>query len=101
MRKYNKYEGQKKNFSKAPKNSCFEGRDGFMQKKENLVHEVLQNGKSIHSSAKKIGIKYSTAKAIVKRFKQSGTLAASKNEQRLSRQDHQDRESHADLPIDG
>ena len=34
--------------------------------------------KSIHSVAKKIGIKYSTAKAIVKRYKETGTLLSGK-----------------------
>ena len=48
----------------------------LMQKKEKLVNEVLHKDKSVHKASKKLGIKYSTAKAIVKRFKETGLLSA-------------------------
>lgn len=47
-----------------------------MQKKEKLVNEVIHKDKSVHKASKKLGIKYSTAKAIVKRFKETGLLSA-------------------------
>ena len=39
-----------------------------------LINEVIEKGKSVNSSAKKFGIKCSTAKIIVRRFKETGTI---------------------------
>jgi transposase len=39
-----------------------------------LIDEVMRRNQSINSSAKKIGIKYSTAKLIIKRFRETGTI---------------------------
>ena len=48
----------------------------FIKKKEKLINQVVHKDKSVHRAAKTLGIKYSTAKAIVKRFKDTGVLSA-------------------------
>ena len=46
------------------------------QKKEKLVTEVISKKKSVHKVSKTLNIKYSTAKAIVKRYRETGLLSA-------------------------
>ena len=46
------------------------------QKRQKLVKLVLEDGWSINKARKKLGIKPSTAKLIVKKFKSTGTYSA-------------------------
>ena len=54
----------------------FNVRPIYLQKKEKLVNLVIDKKKSVHKASKILGIKYSTAKAIVKRYKETGVLSA-------------------------
>lgn len=53
---------------------CLEVRSHFTQTRMKLVEAVLSGKTSITKAAKKIGIKLSTAKLIVKKYRQDGTF---------------------------
>jgi transposase len=44
------------------------------------VHDVLEDDRSLSKTANKLGIKLSTAKAIVKRYKEEGSFFETKRE---------------------
>ncbi len=60
------------------KNTCYQNfsqsKRPSMQKQGDLIRFVINEGKSILKAAKKLKIKYSRAKRIVKHFKETGTI---------------------------
>jgi len=54
----------------------------IIQNRKLLVELVVQNERSLTKTAKKIGIKLSTAKLILRRFKQTGTYYQTEKQKR-------------------
>jgi transposase len=50
------------------------------QKRKQLVKEVIENNQLISKAAKKLNLKLSTAKLIVKRYREEGSFFESKTE---------------------
>ena len=50
----------------------------YVNRREQLIRMVVEDDKHINKAAKKLGIKYSTAKLIIKKFKETGTLFVKK-----------------------
>ena len=50
----------------------------YVQRREELIKIVLENNKSIAYAAKKMGIKYATARFIVKKYASTGAITAKK-----------------------
>ena len=46
----------------------------YVNRREQLIKMVVDDDKHINKAAKKLGIKYSTAKLIIKKYKETGTL---------------------------
>ena len=46
----------------------------YVNRREQLIKMVVEDDKHINKAAKKLGIKYSTAKLIIKKYKETGTF---------------------------
>lgn len=56
--------------------------NSLLKKRRDLTTLVLEHSLSIHKAAKKTGIKLSTAKLIIKKFKRDGTYFETKEDKK-------------------
>lgn len=69
--------------SKEIRQDRYLGNLDVIQLRKRLVQEVIEEERSLSKTAQKLGIKLSTAKVIIKRFKEEGTFFQKKKDKEI------------------